>query len=96
MSKSVPDKETISLIWKKIKNRSISLESLTKDEYDALGESKDSVDVAYFVQSDGDFSLMYRGINLVPTPVRGIYTREEFDSLPDELKNNGFYIIRDS
>lgn len=31
----------------------------------------------------------------VATPVRNIVTQEEFDALPEETKNNGFYIIDD-
>lgn len=64
MSHSIPDKEALSTIWQKVKDRSIPLKPLTKAEYDVLDETSKNADVVYLVQSADGFSLVYKGENL--------------------------------
>lgn len=94
MSHSVPDKEALGSVWEAVKNRSIPLKSLTKAEYDVLDETSKNADVAYLVRSAIGLSLMCKEVDLIPNPVRGVYTQDEFDEFPEELKNRGVYIIR--
>lgn len=64
MSHSIPDKEALSTIWQKVKDRSIPLKPLTKAEYDVLDETSKNADIAYLVQSADGLSLVYKGENL--------------------------------
>lgn len=52
MSRSVPDKEAISEVWKKVKDRSIPLKPLTQAEYDVLDETQKFADICYLVSKN--------------------------------------------
>lgn len=52
MSHSVPDKEALSEVWKKVKDRSIPLKPLTQAEYDVLDDTQKFADICYLVSKN--------------------------------------------
>lgn len=61
--------------------------NMTKIE-DALLEKQDKL-------TTGDGMSIQDGTISVATPVKGVFSQEEFDALPEEQRNRGMYIIPD-